>query len=513
MSARNLLLLVALLASTTSVAAAPLIYQGRIEGPPGARVDLRFALYDVEQGGEPVWASDVLDVARDADGRFVAELEDGPDGTIRPHHFTGPRWLQVTVVPRAGDAVPLSPRQRIGWVPSGIEPRLEGRDGDGLFPISVHCGGGPHLADAAERFDDLYTAVRWLDDKRIGVGTTVRIVVRSDCEVGRAIDLTHPQGRQIEIVGDAHGLERPLLLFDGDAFRITAGAEFGLIAHLRLLRSASDGWPQPGNAIEATNGRLRIDDLDIDGFRHGILLRRGSHVTDPTSSADDAIVVRNSESAFVAASYSHLSVDRSVAVNTQGKAYSAEYNSTILAYESRVDGPGSDRHENHAHHAAHASVIYADGSRVSGVGGSAFYASANGFVDADQSDVTDAREAWRAATSGVVHGQRGYSAETPTAAYATRGGYVALSCSPRRGDDAPPPRLPFTAGDGGPAPVVSDTQGMISMPNCDADDVLPEGVRMLEGFIEHPGALRSFSGQLHAHEERLDGLACCDGGR
>jgi hypothetical protein len=83
-------------------------------------VNLRLHLYDAESGGAPLYSEDHAAVVLDAQGMFAVSLGGGSvlsgsyDATLleRP-----PLYLEVVVEP-LGENVTLSPRQRLGAVPS-----------------------------------------------------------------------------------------------------------------------------------------------------------------------------------------------------------------------------------------------------------------------------------------------------------------------------------------------------------------------------------------------------------
>lgn len=122
MRSSTLLPALALLAALPTANAQPLIYEGTLTGlpPAAAAVTLRFTIYDAPIGGVAWWTSGDLLLPVD-EGRFVAELEAGPNGPIAPIHVSGQRWLEVIVVPPAAPDVILTPRQRIGRVPQALE--------------------------------------------------------------------------------------------------------------------------------------------------------------------------------------------------------------------------------------------------------------------------------------------------------------------------------------------------------------------------------------------------------
>lgn len=109
----------------TSVApAAPLLYQGRLDGiDPNTPTDLRFKLYDAPEGGEPLWTGDWQPIGPDGDVQIV--LDDGELGPLAPEHFAGPRWFEVTV--REGD----------------LEHRIEDRQEVGAVPLTWNHDDGP----------------------------------------------------------------------------------------------------------------------------------------------------------------------------------------------------------------------------------------------------------------------------------------------------------------------------------------------------------------------------------
>src|SRR5688500_209010 len=119
------------LAFTTAAHAQPMNYQGRLTDTNGnvlldGQYTLTFALYNVPEGGTPVWGPFQCDGAIGVghapkadlvNGRFNVII--GPNDTAdQPLSaaFGGSRYLQITV----GDNPPLAPRQQILAAPEAL---------------------------------------------------------------------------------------------------------------------------------------------------------------------------------------------------------------------------------------------------------------------------------------------------------------------------------------------------------------------------------------------------------
>lgn len=87
-------------------------YQGRLAGQTGP-VDLRFRIYDVLTGGNPVGATTLVNgLTPDAQGVFTAQVQPGIVDLSRP------LWLEIGVASAgSGSFTTLAPRQQLGAAP------------------------------------------------------------------------------------------------------------------------------------------------------------------------------------------------------------------------------------------------------------------------------------------------------------------------------------------------------------------------------------------------------------
>jgi hypothetical protein len=141
------------------------LYQGQLTDAAGVPrtgpVNLRLQLYAAESGGAPLYSEDHTAVALDAQGMFAVALGGGsvPSGSYDAALLERPPiYLEVVVEP-LGENVTLTPRQRLGAMPSARvagEPVRFEDCGDGtiadhktgllwerkngpLFDFNIHC--------------------------------------------------------------------------------------------------------------------------------------------------------------------------------------------------------------------------------------------------------------------------------------------------------------------------------------------------------------------------------------
>ncbi len=521
MRAPPCLLALAALAFAASAAAEPLIYEGHLDGLPdgAATVDLRFALYAEPAAGEPVWVSDDLTLDVD-DGRFVAELQDGPDGMLEPYHFAGSRWLEVTVLPPDAEAVTLAPRQRIGWTPSAFDPTIKARSDDGIFLVSVHCGQGAHAPGAAMRFDDLHAAVRWLDDKRIAEGTTVHIAVLEDCALPEALRIEHPDGQQIELVGEPGGLEPPILSFAGDGIIVGRGHRLGSIRGFRIHRipARPDGPVSWGLKVEQ-GSLVFADDLTVSGFFYGIATESGGTIIDPTSNEGDPLIAVANGTGFGAYWGGNIRAPYAEAHGNHGPGMTASGNGTLHSTHATAEG----NHESgfvavhggvmrlvhsaavaNTHHGfvvSRSGHMYADYTTSEANEQQGFMATVGGSMDASISIAERNNIGYLATTSGVISASRSYSVEN--AAHALQSilqGMIYFRCgawSDREGQQNPggPREGPYLSMSDPPAAnagatIHADDEGVVDALGCtpNGEVIAVNGDRLTRGHVAHPSA-------------------------
>lgn len=508
-------LLVALtgLLLAASAAAEPLIYEGQLDGlPPDAdTVDLRFALFADPAAGDPVWVSDdlTLDVI---EGRFVAELERGPDGMLEPYHFAGSRWLEVTVLPPGAEAVTLAPRQRIGRVPFSFDGMtLHGPNG--VYDITVDCPDNPQDRPQAGAFASIHDALAWLADKRIASTSRVRIsVVSGRCYDQPPLRVTHPDGRRIHIVGDAgenaNGeVIRPTIEFASGGLSVVDGAELGLVRGLIFSGPGIDGGTH--GVLVGANARLDFDDIEVENFLiclyatdGGIALDRGGIGPLRVSGCRDGVLANNN--ALIYAN------DIEATENTEG-GIRATVNSTVSTASAVSAGNGQ-----YGFRATHGSVmeLYYPTARENGfqgflsqqnshmvasyawshdnVGGG-FQASLGGTIDAGSSTAERNASGYRASSMGAISAGRSYSVDNANhQVHAQTQAYVDFDCADRTAraeelnPDGPPPPSKLA----GPEPLHTESEGVIYAFECDgvpAERVYGRALRDFVGRVDFPG--------------------------
>lgn len=530
------------LALAASAHADPLIYEGELGGAdPFAAVDLRFTLHDAAADGEAIWTSDPIAVALDDDGRFVAEIEAGPAGTLQPRHFAGPRWLQVTVLPAAGGEVPLEPRQRIGRVPLSFDGKtLSGPEG--VYVMRVDC---PDVEDPADvplagHYASIHDALAWLADKRIAADTTVEIrVVSRTCYNQPPIEITHPGGAQIQILGGQAGTE---LRFRGDGLVLSNGHRLARMSGFLFVGSDGDS---DGVRVES-GASVELDALHVQRFDKGFVAIGGGSILDSTPFVDSPLVASDCVDGFVSAYDGRIEAPHARAEDGAGDGFRTSQRGLLIAAHShaaRNGGHGfvayhqSSMNITHANADTNAGVgfmvqqnshLYADYSYAHSNGSMGYRASSGGTIDASVTTSTGNSTGYYAITSGAIIATASYVFDNlNSAVWAQYEGYIYFRCDQRdaaqedHNPDPEPPEAVFTGG-GRDADVYATHEGRIDLIGCPraADGVEFDAYRLIDGFVNHPDGtpLRSqvLRGEVDGLASTVDDLvgdlqSCCGG--
>ena len=147
--------------------------------------------------------------------------------------------------------------------------------------------GGPW--DGESTFPDVASALNWLNPRAIAPGVTVTIQVGPGTYSGQpTIDVSHPNGDRIQIVGDVLNPSEVVMEFSDSAVQVRDGAHLGGIDGF-VLRWVSD---DPSQLVAASNARgIHANrggsadvgpSMTVDGFfdclhaENGSMIRTGS---------------------------------------------------------------------------------------------------------------------------------------------------------------------------------------------------------------------------------------------
>ncbi|MCB9527808.1 MAG: hypothetical protein H6701_05315 [Myxococcales bacterium] len=469
-------------------AAEPLIYEGRLAGlAAGEQVSLRFALYDAEEGGADVWLSAPMPVAGGDGGHFVAALEDGPRGRLRPDHFRGARWLEVTVLPPGGAAVVLTPRQRIGRVPlsfdgmtiSGATRRDDGR---WVHEMRVSCDPDP----PAGHFHDVSEALAWLSDKRIATDTVVEIrVVSRVCGAHPPIEPRHRDGDRIEILGGAPGEAlRPQLFFEGSGLLVADGARLGRFAGFHLVGPGT-GRERDRGVVADTGGWVGVDDVIVEGFHECYRATGGGVIWDATPVVDSPLVATGCRDGFAVSSEGIIRAQFARSVGNEGLGFQAALGGMLSAPHAVAEG-----NQSHGFLAQSGALAYVDYGASVDNAAIGFQASSNATMDATRTMASGNRSGYFAYSTGALMASSSQSVENAYGAlWAERLGYLHFACEAGAAPAIVPPAVP-------PGNGVNDIHavegGVIDARNCPrvASGVTVEGMSLQAagGQLNHPDA-------------------------
>lgn len=198
------------------------------------------------------------------------------------------------------------------------------------------------------QYPNINAALRYLDDKQIKVGKTVTIQV-TDCTnqvYNESINVAHPNGNAIHIVGNVDSPESCVLQFNGvSGFVAENGSHIGLI----------EGFDITGNSTHATFGIRALnnsyakvgENTIVSYFFSGMYAGHGSTII-----ASGTYSHHNQDKGYEAFTASSIDVSYATAsYNSIG--FRAGYNGSLMAYRSRAIG------NKFGYHGIHTGFIYA----------------------------------------------------------------------------------------------------------------------------------------------------------
>ena len=198
------------------------------------------------------------------------------------------------------------------------------------------------------QYPNINAALRYLDDKQIKVGKTVTIQV-TDCTnqvYNESINVAHPNGNAIHIIGNVDSPESCVLQFNGvSGFVAENGSHIGLI----------EGFDITGNSTHATFGIRALnnsyakvgENTIVSYFFSGMYAGHGSTII-----ASGTYSHHNQDKGYEAFTASSIDVSYATAsYNSIG--FRAGYNGSLMAYRSRAIG------NKFGYHGIHTGFIYA----------------------------------------------------------------------------------------------------------------------------------------------------------
>jgi len=185
-----------------------------------------------------------------------------------------------------------------------------------------------------DQFPNINVALRYLDDKQIKVGKTVTIQV-TDCDhhvYTESVEVAHPNGDAIHIIGDVESPESCALRFeDVSGFVAQNGNRIGLIDGFTITGNASSDTSQLTKGVYANQsayihvGRHVV----VTEFTYGMMAYKSS-----TIAADYTAAIANVIEGYLAHVNSHITADYSKAERNGRFGYQASQGSRIEANDA-----------------------------------------------------------------------------------------------------------------------------------------------------------------------------------
>ena len=125
-----------------------------------------------------------------------------------------------------------------------------------------------------DQYPNIHMALKYLDDKHIKVGKTVTIQV-TDCTnqvYTESINVAHPNGNAIHIVGNIDNPENCVLQFNGsNGIEVIGNFELGMISGFNIIGNRTEGT---SGIIASEGGRIDIgSSVHISSFEIGVHAR------------------------------------------------------------------------------------------------------------------------------------------------------------------------------------------------------------------------------------------------
>lgn len=266
-----------------------------------------------------------------------------------------------------------------------LPPKVEGNNG--LIMVGVNL-----TLKVPEVYADINAALDYMEDKFIKTGKIVTIKV-SDCSnqsFAQSIDVAHPNGESIHIIGDTSNPANCVLNFVNSGFSVGNNHALGLIDGFHI------NGKDTGNGIYAHNGgSITVgENVWVSNFSIGLRAYGGGRIF-----ADNVTSFGNTNSGFYADFNGILRAEYANSYDNLVRGYTAYNDGQLFADYSRAKNNlhqgyfSSDRSLLKAEHAtstnntqqgyyAHNfSALITRFSSASGNGATDFYAHFMGFVD------------------------------------------------------------------------------------------------------------------------------------
>jgi hypothetical protein len=203
---------------------------------------------------------------------------------------------------------------------------------------------------ASEGCAGLVAALEALDEKRIASTATVTIRLSPGtyaCE--GAVDIRHPSGHQLHIVGGGNSPSDVELTFPaGSNGMFVADQALGLLANMTITGAgASDS---NGTGVRAVAARMRVEDVIVQAFNIGIQ-------ADTARVTGTNILARNNIRGARAVAGGHLDLNDSTAASNTGVGFACLQGSTL-----RLRNPQSLNNGTAGYSAEDGGSLYASGS-------------------------------------------------------------------------------------------------------------------------------------------------------
>jgi len=302
-------------------------------------------------------------------------------------------------------------------------------------------------------YPNVAAALAFLADKRVAPDAKVTIQIADGAYTSSTeIELTHPDGDRLEIVGNVGSPGNVTLTFNGSNGFAIWGYDLGLLDGVTILGNDTSGT----NGIAAAYGELRCgSSVIVDGFGVGFYAHAGGHIeaSDTASHNNEfygylaefgGYVRANNGTAtgngigggFSALNNGMIVANQATADSNTGTGFSAGFGGTVLAFQATssnnldsgfsasVNGtmhvPGADAISNTGYgFAAHDSgMVSAGNSTADSNGDDGFWAHRGGVLSAAGSTSLDNGDHGFSATIGAV-----IDAHNATVSGNTSGGY------------------------------------------------------------------------------------------
>lgn len=262
------------------------------------------------------------------------------------------------------------------------------------FPRNLSIINAATTLSVPSEHDNVKDALEYLSDKYITSNAIVTIDV-DDCSnesYSFPIDLVHPQGKQIEIIGNTTDPAACVMQFDGSSgFTITNNRQVKRI----------NGFHIKGNRVNKTDGVSATKGASLSlgastkvtGFYNGINATYGGRVY-----ANTVLVSQNAGSGIVAQYGGYVQANGSQSNENTLHGYLSADGGVMEALNSKAS-----KNDYNGYFADTFGVIKGDNAIASGNLGSAFFASSKGILDVPSSSTSNDFVGYQCASGGQIN--------------------------------------------------------------------------------------------------------------